>query len=139
MDKPAQDNHSGESDLDKEPKATLVMRSIIDNQLETTDHKRIGRVGDIEAAWGEDGQLVLTHLLTGPQVLAGRLHPGLRKLARFFLRDRFEQRLEISEVEKIGPTIRLRRNSAEYPIGRSEKWITDHIIGWIPGSGRKSQ
>src|SRR5689334_9181118 len=108
MARPIKNNRADESDLDKEPNATLVMRSIMDNQLETSDHKRIGRVGDIEAEWGEDGQLVLTHILTGPQVLAGRLHPGLRKIARFFFRDHFEQRLRFSEVENIGPTIRLR-------------------------------
>ena len=49
------------------------IRDIIDSQLETREKRRIGRVSDIEAIWQEDGKLVLSSLVIGPQALAGRI------------------------------------------------------------------
>ncbi len=114
---------------------TFSVADILDNQLETSDKIEIGRVADIEAEWRADGQLVLTNLVTGPQALAGRVSSPLRPIFRFFLRDRFEQRIPIEEVEGYGPTLHLRGKAAEYPVGQSERWISDHILRWIPGSG----
>lgn len=66
------------------PRAPLfVMRDIMDSQLQTCDGIRIGRVADVRAELRDDGTLVLTHLLIGPQALAGRLSEHLRPLARF--------------------------------------------------------
>jgi hypothetical protein len=111
------------------------IRDIIDSQLETHDHIRIGRVADIEAAWLEDGTLVLTALVTGPQALAGRVGTSLRPLARFIFRDHFEHQIPLSDIENFGPTLHLRRNATEYRIGQSDRWIANHILRWIPGSG----
>jgi hypothetical protein len=111
------------------------IRDIIDSQLETNDTIRIGRVADIEAEWLEDGTLVLTSLVTGPQALAGRVGTPLRLLARYIFRDRFEHHIPLSDVENFGPTLRLRRHATDYRVGQSETWIADHILRWIPGSG----
>ena len=40
----------------------LSVADIMDNQLETCDQHKIGRVADIEAEWRDDGKLVLTNL-----------------------------------------------------------------------------
>ena len=114
---------------------TFSVADIIDNQLETSDKIEIGRVADIEGEWRDDGQLVLTNLVTGPQALAGRVSSRLRPIFRFFLRDRFEHRIPIKEVENFGPTLHLRGRAADYPVGQSDRWIADHILRWIPGSG----
>jgi hypothetical protein len=112
------------------------IRDIIDSQLETSDKYRIGRVSDIEAEWrGEN--LYLTSLLSGPQALAGRVGSPLRSLARSLFRDRFDHAIPISDVERFGPTLRLRRKAAEYPVGQSDRWIADHLLRWIPGSGHR--
>ena len=44
------------------------------------------------------------------------------------------------------PNAFLRGKAADYPVGKSERWIADHLLRWIPGSGhadaarnRKSQ
>ena len=108
---------------------------ILDNQLETSDKVEIGRVADIEVEWSDDGQLVLTNLVTGPQALAGRVSSRLRPIFSLFIRDRFEHRIAIKEVENFGPTLHLRGRAADYPVGQSERWIADHILRWIPGSG----
>lgn len=118
-----------------EQDAIFSVREIIDSQLETRDDIEISRVADIEAEWREDGSLVLTDIMTGPQALAGRIARPLHSFFRILLQDRFEQRIPLHEVEDFGPTLRLRGNAADYPTGQSEKWIAHSILRWIPGSG----
>lgn len=113
----------------------LAMRDLLDAQLETADGVRIGRVADIEAEWRDDGALVLTSILTGPQALAGRVARGLVPLARFFFRNRFERRIPMTDVVETGPTVRLRGNATNYPTGQSDRWLAGHIVRFIPGSG----
>ena len=113
-----------------------LVSDIMDSLLETSDKRKSGRVADIVVERRDDGQLVLTHIVTGPQALAGRVSPRLRSLFRFVLHDRYEHRIPLSEVENFGPTLQLRGKSRDYPLERSERWIADHILRWIPGSGR---
>lgn len=113
----------------------LVMRDMMDSQLETRDGIRVGRVADVRAEWRDDGTLVLTHLVTGPQALAGRLSEHLRPLAHFLLRDRFEHAIPLSEVECFGPTIRLRGRADDHALARADRWIASHILRWLPWSG----
>lgn len=112
------------------------IRDIIDSQLETSDGIEIGRVADIEAIW-DHGELRLTALICGPQALAGRVHRRWRTVFKFFLRDRFEHRIPIDEVECFGPTLRLQKKAREYAVGQSERWIAAYILRWIPGNGRR--
>ena len=111
------------------------IRDILDSQLETRDKHSIGRVSDIEGEWQDDGTLIITHLLIGPQTLAGRVAEPLHTLVRFFLRDRFDNRIPLSDIEDFGPTLQLRKTAAEYAVGKTDAWIANHILRWIPGSG----
>ena len=110
------------------------IRDILDSQLETSDGVRIGRVSDIEVRWRDDGTPMLHALLIGPQTLAGRISPALQSFVRFFLRDRFDNRIALSDVKEFGPTLRLRKRASEYRVGQSDIWIANHILRWIPGS-----
>jgi sporulation protein YlmC with PRC-barrel domain len=112
------------------------IRDILDSQLLTSDGKRIGRVADIAAEEYPGGTLRLTHLLLGPQALAGRINSHVRALFHFFLRDRFEHSIPISEVTRFGPTLILHGKAEDYPVGQSERWIAKHILRWIPGNGQ---
>jgi len=120
---------------DRDNDIVLAMRDLLDAQLETADGRHIGRIADIEADWRDDGALVLMYLLTGPQALAGRVASRLVPLARFIFRDRFERRIPMSEVVETGLTVRLRGNASDYPVGQSERWLADHVVRFIPGSG----
>lgn len=111
-----------------------VMGDLMDSQLETSDGVMIGRVADIEAEWCDDGRLVMTNIVTGPQALLCRINPRLRSLARFIFRNRFEHKIPMSEIEKVGATIRLRGKAEDYAVGQSDRWIAAHILRWIPGS-----
>jgi hypothetical protein len=112
------------------------IRDILDSQLLTSDGRRIGRVADISAEELADGSLRLTQLVAGPQALAGRINPHLRSLFHFFLRDRFEHSIPISEVTRFGPTLYLRGKAEDYAVGQSERWLAKHILLWIPGNGQ---
>jgi hypothetical protein len=114
----------------------LVMRDIADGQLETADGKRVSRVADVLAEWREDGTLVLTHLLVGPEALAGRVSSRLRRPFHRLLRGRFEHRISIGDVAEIGLNLKLRRRASEYAHARADTWVADHVIRFIPGSGR---
>ena len=113
----------------------LVMRNIMDNQLETCDNIEIGRIADIEAEWRPDGSLILINLLTGPEALAGRLSSHLRPIAHFFLHGHFEHSIPITDIDDFDPTLRLRDMETDYAVGQSDRWIANHIFRWIPGSG----
>ena len=125
----------GKPEFTRRQENDLSIAEIIDNQLETRDHIEIGRVDDIEAEWREDGSLVLVNVVAGPQALARRVSSHLEPILKFLLRDRFEQRIPIGEIEDFGPTLHLQRKATDYAVGQSERWIADHILRWIPGSG----
>jgi hypothetical protein len=121
--------------MQKREDPLFSVRDIIDSQLESSDGVEIGRVADIEVVWCEDGSLAITHLLTGPQALAGRVARPLRSLFQRVLRGRFEHQIAIQEVDAFGPTLRLRGKARDYPVGQSDHWVAEHILRWIPGSG----
>ncbi|HET8910231.1 MAG TPA: hypothetical protein VFN23_02125 [Ktedonobacteraceae bacterium] len=126
----------GQADsMEKLDEETFSIRDILDSQLLTSDGRRIGRVADIEAEVDKHGTFRLTSLVMGPQALAGRVNSSLATLLGFLLRDRFENQIPISEVKKFGPTLELRGKAEEYSVGQSDRWIAQHILRWIPGSG----
>ncbi len=132
---------SESTDMERKPEPmyrhdqALSIADILDNQLETSDQIEISRVADIEAEWRDDGTLVLTHVVTGPQALARRVPSHLEPIFRFLLGNRFEHRIPLSDIEDFAPTLHLRKKAADYAVGQSERWIADHILRWIPGSG----
>jgi sporulation protein YlmC with PRC-barrel domain len=85
----------------------FTIADILDSQLISKDGKELGRVADVEAQWDDDGKLVLTVLVTGPQALAGRVLRPLRSLLQWWLHDCFERTIPLCEVEEFGPTLRL--------------------------------
>jgi len=112
-----------------------AMADIMDMQLESSDGRPVGRVADIEAELRDDGALVLTHLVVGPEALSGRVASRLRPLAHLLLRGRFDHRIPVTEIEDVGPTVRLRGAAEDYAAGRSDRWLAEHIVRFIPGSG----
>jgi hypothetical protein len=51
------------------------------------------------------------------------------------LRGRFEHRIDVSEVEEIGPTLRLRGRADGYDVGGLDRGIIRRFLRFIPGSG----
>jgi hypothetical protein len=113
----------------------LAMRDIVDGQLETIEDRRIGRVADLAAEWRDDGSLVVTDMVVGPEALAGRVSRRIGGLVRRLTGGRYEHRVAMSEVEEVGPTVHLRGKRGDYPLTGADDWIAEHIIRWIPGGG----
>ncbi len=116
--------------------AMQVMRDLMDGELLSSDGRSLGRVDDLAAELDDHGTLRLVEILTGPEALAGRVSSRLRPPVRRLLRGRFDTRIPLADVEELGPTIRLRRPADDYRTGRSARWIAEHLLRWIPGSGR---
>jgi hypothetical protein len=117
----------------------LLVRDILDGQILSMDRRRIGRVADVEAEIGEDGRLRLTNLVIGPEALAGRISHRLQRLFHRALKGRFEQRVPVSEIEELGPTVRLRKLAERYDLDSGDDWVALHILRFIPGNGREHE
>ena len=115
----------------------LSMGDIMDMQLEDCEGRNIGRVADIEAELRADGTLTLTHVVVGPEALAGRVASHLRPVAHWLLRGRFERRIPLGEIDDVGPTIHLRGTAEAYKLGNADRWIAEHILRFIPGSAHR--
>ncbi|MEO7003189.1 MAG: hypothetical protein ABI068_15355 [Ktedonobacterales bacterium] len=80
-------------------------------------------------------QPTLTHLIAGPQALAGRVWEPLRPVARRIFHDRFEHWLPLAEVRSYGPTIRLSGVAREYGLGQADRWLARYVVRGLPGGG----
>ena len=112
------------------------MRDVVDGQLETIEDRRIGRVADLAAEWREDGSLVVTEIVVGPEALTGRISRRLGVFVRRRTGARFEHRIAMSEVEEVGPTVHLRGHREDYPLHGLDDWLNRHVIRFIPGGGK---
>jgi len=116
---------------------------LLDRQLVSRDGRNAGCCDDIELSESEAGdQLYVTAILSGPGALSYRLNG--RRLGRWLRRvhrevavgdDADPTRIPFNVVIDIGPCIKLGRDAEEVGSASTERWVRDHVIGPIPGSG----
>ncbi len=128
----------GEPGIERLPEGILVVRDVLDGQLLTRDGIRIARVADVEFAVGDDGGLCARDLVLGPEALARRVSRIVGGTVGRLLRGRFDHRIPFSELLEVGPWLRLRGAADEYPRGSGDRWLADHLLRLIPGSGHAS-
>jgi sporulation protein YlmC with PRC-barrel domain len=120
----------------------LLMRDLIDGELESADRIRLGRVADVVISWHHDRSSAhdaiarVTTIVLGPEALAGRIRPRLRGLLHRLLGGRWERELPLDAVEELGPTLRLREPARAYRLASGEWWVGEHLVRHIPGAGR---
>jgi hypothetical protein len=113
-----------------------LMRDVMDGQLVSADGIAIGRVADVDAEWSESGELILRHVVCGPEALLRRLSSRLGGVAAKLFRGRFDHRIPIDDIEELSDLqIVLKKPASEYAVGASERWIRRRIFRFIPGSG----
>jgi hypothetical protein len=113
------------------------MRDLMDGQLRGADDVDIGRVADIEAEWGPDGQLVLRRFWCGPEALARRVSSRLGRIVARLTRGRFDRSIPVEEVASLEElVIKLRGPSGRYQVGRSERWLASRLSRLLPGARR---
>ena len=119
----------------------LTALHLLDHQLVDADGTLVGKVDDVEIQVDRDEGAHLGALLSGPGVLASRLgHTGYGRW-----RERMEHdidgpsgrtaRIPVAAVRSFDATIQLNLPATQLAPYGSERWVAEHVIGHIPGSG----
>jgi sporulation protein YlmC with PRC-barrel domain len=119
----------------------LLALHLLDHQVIDTDGLMAGKVDDVELSFTDPEHPHVSALLSGPGVLATRL--GRRGFGPW--RERMEHhidspsgrtaRIPLGAVREVGSGIRVNLAADQLAAWGSERWVADHLIGHIPGSG----
>jgi sporulation protein YlmC with PRC-barrel domain len=121
---------------------------LLDRQIIDREGRYAGKVDDLELERDDGtGQLHVTALLSGPGTLAYRT--GHHRLGRWLQRvnlfvfahrpDVDPARIPLSRVADIGNHVSFAGDHEEVGSYSAERWVRDHVIGRIPGSGDAPQ
>ena len=118
-----------------------LSRDVLDQQLIDRNGTKMGRVDGVVLAIGEDGRHSVDHFELGFVVLARRIHPrvarwleALRK--RWTVRKTAVQIVPWSQVaEATEGHIKLTIDAYTTAAFDWERWLRDHVVAKIPGSG----
>ncbi|HEU4571735.1 MAG TPA: hypothetical protein VFR93_03545 [Candidatus Limnocylindrales bacterium] len=129
--------HPGAEDQDQVDftERALLVRDVLDGQLLSTDTVRLARVADVDLELDRDGTLRVTHLVVGPHALARRIARPIGRMAGRLLGDRHDHRIGVGELLEVGPWLRLLGRASDYDLGAGDRWLVDHLLRFIPGSG----
>jgi hypothetical protein len=114
---------------------------LLDRQLVDRKGRLAGKVDDLELELRDDGRLYVTAILAGPGVLARRLGGTTfgrwreRALVVLSEGDPPTSRIPLARVANIDNHVDLIDDREDLATFASERWVQDHIIGHIPGSG----
>jgi hypothetical protein len=118
----------------------LIGFNLLDRQIVDRDGEPVGKVDDVELSYDEEGELYVSALLCGQQVLGervgGRIGRWTASLARHLSDDpgRPPLRIGMDLVARVDSAVDLtvsRELLADPPL---ETWLRDHFIGRIPGA-----
>ena len=118
-----------------------LIRDILDKQLVDSEETKMGRVDGIVLDVDGDRQPRVDHFELGFAVLARRVHPRLEKwlLAirkRWSVRRTARQIVPWSAVVTITSyEIKLDLKALDTPAFDWERWLREHVIKKLPGSG----
>jgi sporulation protein YlmC with PRC-barrel domain len=116
---------------------------LMDRQVTDPDDRFVCKVDDLELAVGEDGHPYVTAILVGPRALGprigGRLGHWFTAIAARLADTSDPPRIDFRHVKEIGDDIRVDITRAELAVDPFERWIDDHVIARIPGSGHESE
>jgi hypothetical protein len=114
---------------------------LLDRQLVDRKGRLAGKVDDLELEPRPGGDLAVSAILAGPGVLARRFgrrtfgHWRQRALAVLSEGAAPASRIPLSEVVAIGNHVDLAVDREDLATFATERWVQDHVIGHIPGSG----
>jgi hypothetical protein len=117
-------------------------RHLLDHQIVSADHELVGKVDDLVLEPHGDGPPVVTELLTGQIAYGDRVHGRLGTLLRDMatrLRGTAggaPRRFDITLVKAITHTVILNVPDGDVPPPDLEHWLSEHVIGRLPGAGR---
>lgn len=118
---------------------------LLDRQLIDRSGRRCGKVDDLELEPGEDGTLYVKAILTGPGALLERTGAtALGSWVRHHLagttpEDTNRHRIPLGYVADIGNHVTLSLERDEVATFDGERWVRDHVVGHLPGSGLRAR
>jgi hypothetical protein len=107
--------------------------NVLDHQLLDSEQRRCGKVDDLALEGGPGDELIVTAILTGPDVWRGRSRWVGRFLAR--LGGGGRRRIPWEEVDAVRAHVELRRTAAALGLGRTDDRLRP-FIERIPGADR---
>jgi sporulation protein YlmC with PRC-barrel domain len=115
--------------------------SLLDRQIVGEDGTVVGKVDDLDLR-ADDGTFIVDALLVGPEALADRVNGPIGKLLRRIgrgFRTEAPQRIPMTAIRQVEPTIVVTTAIAHATRSPSEDWLQRTIIDRIPGAGHASR
>jgi sporulation protein YlmC with PRC-barrel domain len=127
-------------------RVVLAGLDLLDRQIVDRDGKLAGKVDDLELSFPEDGGApYVTAILSGPGALARRLGGRLGRWIES-VHGRLHSHAEPTPARISFGVVKRIEDHIELTIGRDglesmhlEDWVSDHIIGKIPGARHASE
>ena len=118
-----------------------LVRDILDCQVIDRRRLRVGKVDGIVLVVDDGGQPRVGAIEIGAVTLARRIHPAFGSWVRRATRGLGvgpgdPLRVPVAKVRRDGINLRADIDRDETPAFAWERWLRDHVIGRIPGSGR---
>jgi hypothetical protein len=127
------------------PRVVHAGLALLDRQLLDRDGFACGKVDDLELDEREDGTVLVTAILCGPGALlerVGRARLGgwLRRFAASMYPWSAEApgRVPFERVSRLSNHVELDVHHEELATFAGERWVRDHLVGRIPGSGHRA-
>jgi hypothetical protein len=114
-------------------------RQLLDRQIESKDGRPMGNVDDLEIDLDHPGGPVVSALLTGQIAVGARFRGRLRlwvtsMAQRLRTGDISPRRYDITLLESVGASVVLSVPHSELQPADLEAWLSEHVIGRIPGA-----
>lgn len=114
-------------------------RQLLDRQVEAKDDRPVGNVDDLEIDLDHPDGPVVSALLTGQIALGARFRGRLRVWVtsvaqRLRTGDQVPRRYDVTLVESVGTAVTLNVPHGELQAPDLEAWLSEHVIGRIPGA-----
>ena len=117
----------------------LLSKRVLDNQIIDRNKQKMGKVDGIIMELREGKPPRLKCIEVGGTVLARRLHPRLgewaEQLAKKLGEGAMPYRIAYAKIKDVGIDVEVDEELEKTSIGALERWLSENVIGRIPGSG----
>ena len=121
-----------------------LVRDVLDQQLLDREGRKAGKVDGIVLEIAEDGSARVLYLEIGTAVLARRISVRLaewyeRLRRRLVAQPAAPFRVSWKKVRQIDVSVHVDVDTAESDAYRLERWLSENVIGRIPGSHHRKK
>lgn len=119
-----------------------LIRDLLDEQLVDRNRRPMGKVDGLVLDFTREGRPRLAALEVGPTALSRRISPRLERLIGRVVRglgvsDGKPERFDPAKIVHFGNEIELDVDAEPTKAYAWERWLREHFVSRIPGSGAK--